>query len=202
MNITCQHCKTKLNVPDHKISRDKESVFKCPKCKEKISVPAIKKSKNAPEKPKAASTLSFDERKNALICIEEQALKKNVFSVIKQMGFDTEIPMDTKDALERMEYHVYHLVVVDESFDRNTGAKGILEKMDTIDMSLRRRICLVLVSSKYNSNDNMAALHASVNSIIHTDDMPHLDSFLTQVLMEHKNFYTVYNDSLNQAGKV
>lgn len=201
MNITCQHCKTKLNIPDQKISKDKESVFKCPKCKERIIVPAKRNAAPEPETGRIASNLSFEDRQNALVCIDDPGLKKNVFSTVKGMGFNTEIPMDTTDALERMEYHVYHLVVADESFDENKGLKKILDRMDAIDMSLRRRICLILVSSKHNSYDHMSALHASVNNIIHKDDIPHLESFLTKVLTEHKNFYTVYNDSLKQAGK-
>ncbi len=201
MNVTCHHCKTKLNIPGHKISRDKESIFKCPKCKEKVTVPIPKKPAPAVEKTKNISNLSFEDRKNALVCIEDPVMKKSVFSVINQMGFNAETVIDVKDALDRMEYHIYHLLIIDEAFDENKGTQRILDRMNTIDMSLRRRICLVLISSKYNSNDNMAALHSSVNNMIHLDDIAHLGSFLTQILMDHKNFYSVYNESLKQVGK-
>lgn len=201
MNVTCQHCKTKLNIPEHKLLQGKESVFKCPKCKEKITVPSPKKSKPATSNSANSPKKFFETQENAMVCIEDPAMKKNVFSMIAKMGFNAETVIDVDDALDRMEYHIYHLVILDEDFDENKGARRILSRMNTMDMSLRRKICLVLISNKYNSNDNMAALHTSVNNIINKDDISHLDSFLGQILLDHKNFYTVYNESLKQAVK-
>ena len=101
-----------------------------------------------------------------------------------------------------MEYHSFHLVILEDAFDQeNNGLAGILDRLNTIDMSMRRRICLVLVSHKFNTSDNMAALHSSVNGIIHQDDILHLELFLSRVLEEHKNLYTVYNESLKLVGK-
>ncbi|MBU2431136.1 MAG: zinc-ribbon domain-containing protein, partial [Proteobacteria bacterium] len=181
MNVICQQCKTKLNIPEHKLLQDKESVFKCPKCKEKITVPPVNKSNPLASSTNDISKPFFDDRENAMICIEDPVMKKKVFSMIAQMGFNAETVIDVKDALERMEYHVYHLVILDGDFDEKKGTQRILSRMNTIDMSLRRQICLVLISNRYNSNDNMAALHASVNNIIHMDDISHLDSFLSQI---------------------
>lgn len=138
---------------------------------------------------------------NALVCIDGDDLKKKVYSIIKQMGFKVEAVTNIKAALKKLEYHIYHLVIIDDAFDQNKGLSGILDRMNTIDMSLRRRICLVWVSNKFNTSDNMAALHSSVNHIIHQDDIINLKTFLSRALVEHKNFYTVYNDSLKQAGK-
>ena len=36
MEVTCERCKTKLNVPDDKIPKDQAVRFSCPKCKNKI----------------------------------------------------------------------------------------------------------------------------------------------------------------------
>ncbi|MCK5350446.1 MAG: hypothetical protein KAJ25_13705 [Desulfobacula sp.] len=138
---------------------------------------------------------------NALVCIDGDELRKKVYSLVKQMGLNAEAVADTKAALKKLEYHIYHLVIMDDAFDQNKGFSGILDRMNTMDMSLRRRICLIWVSNKFNTNDNMAALHSSVNAIIHQDDIIHLEPFLSRALMEHKNFYTVYNESLKLAGK-
>ncbi|SDT87331.1 zinc-ribbon domain-containing protein [Desulfobacula phenolica] len=193
MNVTCHNCKTKLNIPDHKIPKDKDLTLACPKCKEKIRIPVVKQQKSA--------QLSLEDRLNALVCIDDNDLKKKVVSIIGQMGLAAEIALDTKAALNKMEYHIYHLVIIDESFDQQKGISGMMDRMNSIDMSLRRRICLVLISDKFNTNDNMAALNTSVNSIIHRDDIIHLETFLSGVLADHKNFYMVYNDSLKLAGK-
>ena len=137
----------------------------------------------------------------ALICIGSNDLEKKMISAVKQVGLNAEVVANTKEALKRFEYHLYNLVIIDDAFDQNKGIAGIIDRMNTMDMSLRRRICLVWVSNKFNTNDNMAALHSSVNYIIHLEDINHLEAFLSRALMEHKNLYTVYSDSLTLAGK-
>ncbi|RLC04227.1 MAG: hypothetical protein DRH34_04485 [Deltaproteobacteria bacterium] len=201
MNVTCHNCKTKLNIPDNKIPRDKASTFKCPKCKERVHVPAVKQQETVREDKEQSFQLSFDERLNALICIDGEGLKKKVVAIVKQMGLNTEAVSNTKAALKKLEYHIYHLVIFDDAFDQNTGVSGILDRMNTSDMSLRRRICLVWLSKQYNTNDNMASLHTSVNTIIHLDDTLQIEALLSKALMEHKNFYTVYRESLKLARK-
>ncbi len=170
MNITCENCKTKLNIPDNKIAKDKESSFKCPKCKEKILVPAAKQQKEGGEKKRQVFSHSFDEQQNALICIDDADLKKKAYSLVKQMGINVDTVKDAAAALKKMEYHMYHVVIIDDSFDQNKGLSSIIDRMNTIDMSLRRRICLVYISREYKTNDNMAAMHISVNNIIHIDE--------------------------------
>ena len=137
----------------------------------------------------------------ALICINDDDLGTKVVLAVKQLGLNTEAVTNTREALKRLEYHVYNLVIIDDEFDQNKGMPGIIDRMNTMDMSLRRRICLVWLSNKFNTNDNLASLHFSVNAILHQRDIPHLQPFLSRALMEHKHFYTVYNESLKMAGK-
>jgi len=201
MNVICQHCKTKLNIPDHKIPRDKESVFKCPKCSERVIVPGMKQKTSLNGYSESSSPLSFDERLNALVCIDNMELKLKTTAIVKQMGLNTQTVEDTRAALKKLEYHIFHLLIMDDAFDQNKGVSHIIDRMNAIDMSLRRKICLVWISKKFNTNDNMAALHTSVNMIIHMNDTHELEALLSRTLMEHKNFYTVYSESLKQAGK-
>ncbi len=233
MNLTCQHCNTKLSIPDHKLPKDKEAIMKCPKCKEQIKVsstpnPATpdqiqpgqlqsgqtQSNQTQSDQTQSDQSLeysdeiqnqplqsSFEDRLNALVCVGKEELKKKIYSTTKQMGIDTTIASDAKSALNKMEYHIYHLVVIDDSFDQGTGAKNVIARLNNIDMSLRRRICLVKISDDVNTNDNMTALHTSVNAIIHINDVIHIEAFLSKVISEHKNVYTVYNESLKLAGK-
>ncbi len=45
MEVTCEHCKTKLSVPDEKIPKDQLVRINCPKCKNKISIDSRKAAK-------------------------------------------------------------------------------------------------------------------------------------------------------------
>ena len=201
MNITCHNCKTKLNIPDHKIPKGKDSAFKCPKCKETIQIPAVKQEKSVTEQVRKPFNQSYEERLNALICIDNENLNRQVSTIIQQMGLNIETVTNTKAALIKMEYHIYHLMVVDDAFDQNKGITGIVDRLNAIDMSLRRRICLVWINDEFNTNDGMVALHTSVNCVIHQEDVNHLEPILSRAMQEHKNFYTVYNESLKLAGR-
>lgn len=202
MNVTCHTCNTKFNISDDKIPRGKGVAVKCPKCEERIKISPVSRKKPAERKQGQSVRFPFEERRNALVLIDDDDLNKKVYSIIEQMGFQTETEINTKAAVTKMEYHVYHLVIVDDTFDQDKGLSIILKKMNAMDMSLRRNICLVWISNKYNTNDGMAALHSSVNSIIHIDDVMHLEAVLSKCMKEHTNFYTVYNNSLKQMGRV
>jgi len=39
MEVTCEHCKARLNIPDEKIPKDQAVRVSCPKCKKKIVLP-------------------------------------------------------------------------------------------------------------------------------------------------------------------
>ncbi|MFH2090971.1 MAG: zinc-ribbon domain-containing protein [Pseudomonadota bacterium] len=201
MNVICHHCKTKLNIPDHKIPKDKESTVSCPKCREKIVIHAAKSLEKTVETKKQVPWLGFEDRLNALVCVGDDDLHQKATQVLKEIGFDVKAAKDAKTAINKMGYHIYHLVLMDETFDQNQGMTQIIDRLNTMDMSLRRRICLLLLSSRFQTNDNMAALHISVNNILNTADIFHIESFLTKAVTDHKNLYTVYNESLKLAGK-
>ena len=203
MNITCHSCNTKLNIPDHKLPKDKESTVVCPKCREKIQVPAAPKSQPpVDEKKNSFYQRRFEDRLNALVCVDRAELKPKINSVLDIMGLNAEAAVDMRGAFKKMEYTAYPLLILEDDFDsENKGAMGIIERMSAIDMSLRRKICIVLISQKFNTSDNMAALHSSVNNIIHQDDIHHMEVFLSKAVAEHKNLYSIYNESLKLVGK-
>ena len=203
MNITCHNCKARFNIPDNKIPADRDAAFKCPRCREKIIVPAAGRTNpgHGPQSHQDFSELFNGTHHNALVCIGNPGLKAKIHAGIRQMGFNTETAEDTRAAFIKMEYNIYHLVTIDDEFDSNSGISEIISRMNDIDMSLRRRICVVWFSRKFTTGDDMAALHASVNSIINVKDIARFESCLSRALTDHRNLYTVYNTSLKQAGR-
>jgi hypothetical protein len=122
-------------------------------------------------------------------------------AAVQGLGFYVQATGSTSAALKKMAYHIYPLVLLAESFDQNKGFKVMSTHMNELDMSLRRRTCLVLISDRLPTGDPMSALHSSVNYIIGTDNLNHAADILSTALAEHQNVYTVYNDSMKAEGK-
>jgi len=220
VNIICPHCKTKLNIPDHRIPKNRDTSFKCPKCQGRVQVAAsqLKQPALNPDAltvpgsgaPKEESSkkeflgpgiLSAGGQEYALVCMDDSPGKMKVVDAVKGAGFHVESPVSISEAFIKMAYHIYPLILLDESFDRNRGFKAMSIHMNELDMAMRRRICLVLVSDRLPTGDPMSALHSSVNFIVGSDSLDHVDDILSTALMEHKNLYTVYNESMKAAGK-
>lgn len=198
MNVICEHCQTKLTIPDSKIPKDRATKVKCPKCKGAIHIPAAA--------PSAGSATGAEEGlqtgTSALICIGQDQMQHQVQTLVKDAGFNASAAPSAKDALKKLEYHIFPLVVVDDTFDNNKGFDRIIKKFNTIDTSLRRKMCLVYISEKIATGDDMSALRFSVNGVVNQDDMGRFDTILNQVVSDHRNMYTVYNESLKSAGRI
>ena len=72
------------------------------------------------------------------------------------MDYQITVAESARDALKRMRYHIYDLIVVDENFDtKNPDANGVLIYLERLQMSTRRNIFVAMVSSRYRTMYNM-----------------------------------------------
>ncbi|MEH0022541.1 MAG: zinc-ribbon domain-containing protein [Desulfobacter sp.] len=210
MNVTCPHCKIKLNLPEDKIPRHRDASFRCPKCREMVPVKAAGDAPGptgaAPALPDTGSTRPKSAgRDAALVCMLPSALKKLMLAAVRDTGFAAEAPETKSQALKLLEYRAFPLMIIEDAFDNNAE---VGQYMNEMDMSLRRRICLVRISPDVTTGDPMAALHSSVNHVINARDLEQTSvgsilapGLLAAALEDHENRYAVFNDSLKRAGK-
>ncbi len=207
MNITCPHCQTKLSIPDHKFPKDRDSSFGCPKCSGKIKVSGgqVVPGSNgtagqALNKPSGAPVSSGAGQK-ALVCMGDDKARQAVLEALKQTGFSPDVMENAALALQAFDFHIYPMVLIDEAFDQGSGLNALTVYMNGLDMSLRRRICAVLLSGKASTADHMAAMHQSVNFIIGQDGLDRLPELISTARADHEKFYIVFNESMKAVGK-
>jgi len=221
MNLTCPHCNTKLNLPDDRIPKHRDSSFKCPKCKGAVQVKASQPSQQpsqqaVPPSPSelsdrlgdlslggGAGKFSRSTRARSLVCISSSFIKSQMSSAIKRLGFSVEFPENFLKALKDLEYHLYPLVVVDDAFDPD---RQMVAHLNEMDMSLRRRICLVRICPGEETANAMAALHSSANAVIRIRDIEeeddlYIEDVLSAAITEHEQFYSIFKESLKAVGK-
>ena len=204
MNVTCDHCMTRLNIPADKLPKDKPASFRCPKCKERVTV---KPEKNEPVPDPdvvqpAVPVRPESEKRKALVCVNEKTLVESFRQTLERDEYLSRAAEDTGSALKLMEYKMFELLIIDESFDGGRGAKKMMQYINRLDMSVRRRICVILLSRKLDTANSMAALHMSVNYIINYNDLDNFENILFTALQEHRDLYSVFGDAMDKTGKI
>jgi predicted Zn finger-like uncharacterized protein len=222
MEITCDHCNTKLSVADEKLPEGKAATIKCPKCKNKISIDLTNHQPGGAmangTKP-APNTFNFDEGTDdydaserpfdfleeegntALICENDPEIVKQITIVLGIMDYSITTAESVRDALKKMKYHTYDMILVNETFDgSDPDANGLLVYLERLNMDVRRNIFVGLLTRRFPSMDNMAAFIKSVNITINPKDISSLDRILARGINEYDLFYAMFKESLKKLG--
>jgi predicted Zn finger-like uncharacterized protein len=222
MEFTCDKCQVRFMVPDEKLPDAKTAALRCPKCKEKLIVDlaGLRKEKEVQKAPeKGVHDFGFDEGaedydvserpfdfleeegKTAIICEEDPKIVKEIVTVLGIMEYTTTVVDTVRDALRKMKYHMFDMVLVNESFGgSDPDSNGILIYLERLNMDVRRNIFVGLLTRQYPTMDNMAAFLRSVNMTINVKDIDKIDKILSRGINEYELFYAIYKDSAKKFG--
>jgi DNA-directed RNA polymerase subunit RPC12/RpoP len=230
MNVVCEKCRSKFQIPSQKVPKGQAFSVICPKCSSKVSVDTRSdialsaKETAAPfAKPKPVPDKSIIEEvdssaydasekpfdfveqgvETALLCEPEPAIRSKIITALYNMGYHTTAPQTYKDTLKQMRFHVFDMVVLNERF--GTGdpeMNSVLKYLDRLNMSVRRNIFLALITTRFRTMDNMAAFNKSVNLIINLKNINEIEKILRRGLADNKAFYRIYKESLIKTGRI
>jgi predicted Zn finger-like uncharacterized protein len=232
MEVTCEHCNTKLNIPDEKIPKGQVVKFTCPKCKEKISLDT---RQEATEKPSPAETgelqpdsvaskgaaekeeggygyqdysddkaLDFFEEgtKLALVMEGDDGRAQKVKRAVEELGYQYVPTSSTRDATGKLRFHHFDLIIISDGFDgQQLEQSPILNYLNRMGMTVRRRIFVALLGDKFKTKDDMMTFAMSANVVINNKDMDRMGAILKKAITENEKFYKVYTDLLVETGK-
>jgi predicted Zn finger-like uncharacterized protein len=213
MNIACTNCQSQFKIADDKIPTGQPASFLCPKCQQRITVGAEPAAAAAKVSLKDIDTSSYnpadrpfdfveEEGKTALVCVPDPQLRKPIIESLDLMEYQITVAETAREALKRMRYHVYDVVVVDESFDTdNPEANGVLIYLERLGMAIRRNMFVTMISSRHRTMDNMTAFLKSVNLIINSKNIEDTGKILSRGLTEYLAFYRVFRDKLKETGR-
>jgi len=222
MDVSCEHCRGRFKIPDEKIPKNQIFALSCPKCKKKITIDTRKEPTVFPSKPEAvkektlmdevasgsynASDRPFDfleeGAETALICEPDASANGKIHTALENLGYQVTTPKNARDVLKKMRFHVYDLVVINETFDaRDPDQNNILRHLERMNMSMRRDMFVVLISDRFRTMDNMTAFNKSVNLIINSTNIDEIEKIIKKGITDHFGFYKIYRDSLLKAGR-
>ena len=225
LEVTCESCKAKLNIPDEKIPKDQVVKISCPKCKNKITIDTRKPAEQEPppSQPEPAPAAEKDEEaysyedysgddsigfieenaKLALILEKDPGRSEKIKGAVEELGYKY-IPSDnTRDAIGKLRFHHFDVVLVSDGFDdQPLDNSPILNYLNHLSMSVRRRIFLALISDQFKTMDNMMAFAKSANLVVAVSDVDKLSGILKRAIAENEMFYKVFMETLVEAGRV
>ena len=138
---------------------------------------------------------------SALVCVDEPERLKAVREALEDLHYYSSVASSVKEALSKLRYNQYDLVMLDEVFCGETAENNtILRYMQPMPMSTRRSVFLMLISNEIRTLDNLMAYAKSVNAVINGNDVQKVKLVLERALADHRRFYKVYMDLTQSIG--
>lgn len=211
MTVTCPKCHASLSIPDDRLPRGKVVNAACPRCGGPIAIdmttaaapPAAPASPEAPARA-PVEIASYGERNQpqALVCVTDPTEQRQVLTALKEAGYAAHAAANPAEALERLRFAAYAVVVVREGFDGSAGsASPLSEALSDAPMGTRRNTHTVFVGPSVASHDPDAAFTRSVDLTIHPNDLPHLSDALKRSLAETEQMYRVFRETHRALGR-
>lgn len=216
MNITCTHCRSQFKIADEKFPQSaRTAAFTCPKCQARITVDAPPPAAPVPSKVSlneidttaynpADRPFDFVEEdgKTALVCEQHPLIRKPILESLELMEYQVTVAESAREALKRMRYHLYDLVVVNEDFDTDTPeANGVLIYLERLGMAARRNTFVAMVTGRHRTMDYMTGFMKSVNLIVNTKNIDDFAKILSRGLTDYLAFYRILREKLHEVGR-
>lgn len=138
----------------------------------------------------------------ALVCVDEANRQAAVTSALKELGYRVQVAESAADATERLRKTNYDVLILDEAFQ---GASPLdhplLKTVQWLPAATRRYMFVALLGNGFKTFDNIMAFTKSVNAVVSYDDMAQVKAALQRGIAENDEFYRVYRQVLQEAGK-
>jgi hypothetical protein len=223
VSITCPKCKSRLKVdrdqpgdglaPQEKAELEPDKQL-APNKRENVQKPAQTKAAEEKEESKGPlfeyeydediSPLEFYEEgtKLALVLDGDDKYVKEITSALEELTYKTVVPLSIREAMGKLLFHHFDLIMLSDGFDGlSLEESPVINYLNSLSMSVRRRIFLALLSKKFKTMDLLKALALSANLLINPDDLVNLSLVLKKGISDHEKFYKVFMDTLKEAGK-
>ena len=123
-------------------------------------------------------------------------------SAVKGMGYRCIPSPNTRDAIGKMRFHHFDLVILADGYDgQDLINNSVMHYLNRLSMSVRRNIFLVLIGDRFKTMDNMMAFALSANVVLNPKELNRFAPILRNALSEKEKFYKIYTDTLAELGK-
>ncbi|MBN2688935.1 MAG: hypothetical protein JXR85_12275 [Deltaproteobacteria bacterium] len=144
-----------------------------------------------------------EENLTALVCESDPAQRAKIVEGLSQGNYYITEAESTLEALKSMRFHVYEAIVLNEMYGTDNPDKNIImEYLNSLSISIRRKIFVVLISNRFRTMDNMAAFNRSVNMVVNMKNIDEFGVILKRGVDQNDAFYHVYKETMRKLGRI
>jgi hypothetical protein len=143
-------------------------------------------------------TSFFDTGDNtALVCVDHQQYQKLVVPQLIDMSYKVHLGLFEEDVLLKLKTYSYNVVIVYENFKGSTvETNPILRDMIKRPGTQRREHFVVLLSTRFATNDAMSAFVQSVDQIINISDLANFKPVLRRGVAQYRELYHAFHETM------
>jgi len=138
--------------------------------------------------------------KTALICETDPVVRAKISNILEEMGYYITESATAPDAQKSMKFHLYNLIVVNESFAQGEADNHVLDYIRHLPMNVRRNIFVIMLSAGIRTMDNMVAFAESVNLIVNLENIDDAGAIIERGIADNEVFYSTFKSAMRKAG--
>ncbi len=124
-----------------------------------------------------------------------------IYPVLVRLGCAVSKMETAKNALEKMRYNNYDILVINEKFDcDNIGSNILIQNIATMGMENRRKIFVAVVGDGFKSMDPMASFAVSADLVISPSDLGNCELIIKKGIKDKEFFYATLRSELVAQG--
>lgn len=221
MEFICESCRTRLRIAENDLPAGKPFGITCPRCGTRQRVtsgtaaeedPGLDRTphETAPSPDdlveKEKDSRFFDQSTNlelALVLPAEKDEGAALAKRLREIGYRSSIAATHASAIGKLRLYPFELVFLADGFaGAPAGGSPVLKHLNSLSMSVRRHIFVVVLSDTLTTMDPLGAFALSSDLVVNRADLRQLASILRHALSDKKRFYKAFLDTLGTLGKV
>ena len=149
----------------------------------------------------SALSEAVDDRPKAMVVFDDPEVQELIIKRLEEGGYNASAALNPRDAAKQLKFVNFSLLILQENYCGATlHGNLLLRSLQTIDISNRRGMLVILVSPTMTSLDDLTAFGLSIDGIINIADVESIDRLLVSVTARAKKFYAIYREMLAEHG--
>jgi hypothetical protein len=137
-----------------------------------------------------------------MACFDLAEMRAAAKEALEAIGFSVHTPAKGEDGIHWLRRHKYEVVLIHEDYGGGPEKNSLLQAIQPMAMAQRRHMCVGLVGKELRTFDNMAAFARSVNFVVSEKEFGKIKAITRQAAADNEQFYSIFRETLREAGKV